>query len=370
MKIRHFIFTSFFYISIIFFIFFYIENSVYTFGIYNYQISLPLSVWILLVLCVFFLISLIFISLIVARYKFAESKLKGDLNRLINQIRMQIINNNHEFKILNPNLKTISNALKNFEFKFKDSMNGYIKTENLNFDKTLQIIQDISYGINVDLKKNDLNESSIYFAQNIKNSLNSNPSHLVAFNVIKDGINLPISLDSENLINEIYFLAWKEILKNPNTLNKVLKLPNIHCNYQIVELIVESKDVFLSQSDMLYIFKSAALDEVQYLHIAINLFKKIDIENIDFWLSIFEKLSKEDSLSIYSYFYILLDIGKISEAVDLKSHFPKDDYLPVSLFIELKNKGYPLLVFFDPLLYRKQKLENTKQTSQVIEYGN
>ena len=59
--------------------------------------------------------------------------------------------------------------------------------------------------------------------------------------------------------------------------------------------------------------------------------------------------------------------------MDLKQQYPKDDFLPVSAFSTLKEKGYPLLVFFDPLLYRARKQEKVPTENvamKQIDYVN
>ena len=119
----------------------------------------------------------------------------------------------------------------------------------------------------------------------------------------------------------------------------------------------------LSASEIARLCKLTSLSEREYLSMVIELCKFVNSSNIAFWLDVFESLSKEVEKSVFAYFYLLLEVGKTSEAMELKKQYPKDDYLPVSAFMALKDKGYPLLVFFEPLLFRSNKHKKASVTS-------
>ena len=132
-------------------------------------------------------------------------------------------------------------------------------------------------------------------------------------------------------------------------------------------------EINISKEVLINVCKSVSLNEKEYLGLAIAVCELLQQNNINFWLHVFETLSKEVESSVFAYFYILLEVGKTDEAMDLKQQYPKDDFLPVSAFSTLKEKGYPLLVFFDPLLYRSHKLEKSKpitQNTMQLDYKN
>lgn len=349
MKIRYYFGVAIVYILLCLFGIYYLTD-------YKYQLQLPyfggidltlsVGLWICLLLVVLLLISIISMSIFVIEYKFKAMKQNRDYSKIIAQIREQMLFNPIKERVFGDNnYKELHTILNKFTLVPKlDSQNS----KNEKIESIFKIFDKINSGECEDAKSINLAENHPSYLINLKNMASSSASN--AYKVLEENIKADI-----NTILEIHKIAWSTLLnsKNIKLLSKALKLPGVMINFDILNNIVnaETNENIFNKDEIIFLFQKAKLNDREYLNIAINLSKNFKEENISLWLSIFDKLSKTDENSIFSYFYILLTVGKTNEALELKEQFQKQEYLSVLAFNDLKNKGYPLLLFFEPFIY-------------------
>lgn len=369
MKIRYFLGFAILYIAILTGYAFYINKEQYTLHntlFIDFSITLPIALWICLPMLILLLLTWLFLSINLVITKFKHISFNRDTDKIIAQIEEQMLGNEVKDRIyVNSNFKIISKILKRFYLLPNLQSN---LTNNEKFDQSFNVFNEIKKG--VEITKTKLNPRHPYFNVNVKNTLKNNPQK--ALDILKQ--NLSDDLLAKNIYENtnsqiIYEVAWQTLLqeKNIKTITKALALSDPHLNFlSLVDLMLlcVKGELTLNKNLLVQTCKNAKLNEQKYLSLAIQVCKNFNQSNINFWLDVFENLSREVEESVFAYFYVLLEVGKTSEAMDLKKQYPKNDFLPISAFISLKDEGYPLLVFFDPLLYRANKAQK-KQIQQI-----
>lgn len=359
MKLRYFIGFAIVYIALVTIYAFYVTQDTFTLHNtlwFDFVLTLPLAVWLCLPMVVLLLITWIFMSIGAVVVQFKKMSLNRDVDKIITQIDEQMLGNAGNDRVFsNVRLKELSKILKRFYLLPNLSSN---LSNNEKFDNNFAQLKDIEQGGEV--PKIKLNAAHPLYRKNLENGVNVDSNK--ALNVLKtplDSMNA-FSLYQNAQSYEVYSFAWEKIIesKSAKLIEKALNLSPNHLNFANISKIIESNfadSMKLKDELLISALKALNLSEREYLSLAINLAKNLSENNINSVLSFFERLSKEAENSVFAYFYMLLEVGKTSEASELKSHYPKNDYLPISAFLELKEKGYPLLVFFDPLYFRENK---------------
>lgn len=359
MKIRYFLGIVILYIAIVVGYVFYLMPGEYTLTnqhLITFSFTLPIALW--------FGISLIGLLLIIGIYAlitlFGGAYKKFLFNRDINKLTMQIKEAAlgeipKERLFATKDIRQISDILK--RFYLIPNLNSS-NTQNVKFDALFTDFQQIVNG--VESKNLKLHSKNPLYFQNLKNSMSHDAQKSLEI-LTMDIHNEPNGHEFYSIcVQDIYNVAWDNILqsKNNKILKRALQLTNMRLSAGIVKkicLLRIQEENNLDSKEIVRLCKMTNLSEREYLDIVISLCRFVNSGNISFWLDVFEQLSKEVEKSVFAYFYLLLEVGKTNEALDLKKQYPKNDYLPVSAFIALRDKGYPLLVFFEPLLYRANK---------------
>lgn len=360
MKIRYFMGFAILYIAIVTGYGFYVTTDKYELHNtlwFDFSLTLPIALWLALPMVVLLICAWLFMSINMVIYRFKNMSLRRDIDKVIAQVYEQALGNDVRDRIFaNNDLRELSRILKRFYF-LPNLQSSTANNEKI--DSLLYAFIDIENGI--ESSKLKINPKHPLFNSNAKNAIQHDPQK--ALEILKQNFDiesLGYKLYKNACGNAVYSAAWTVILesKNSKIVDKALRLANTHITFEIalqLALMCAKEEITISQDMLIQILRNAHLNEREYLTFAIQICKNFNQNTINFWLSIFEVLSKEIENSVFGYFYILLEVGKTNEAMDLKKQYPKDDYLSVSAFNMLKEKGFPLLVFFDPLLYRSNK---------------
>ena len=369
MKVKYFLSIAIVYIALVLAYVFYAVGGDYTLNngfLIDFSVDLPVALWIcipLVGLLVIALICMVINALVLAYRNFS---LRRDMERISSQIREASLGEDPRDRVFKtPELGQVSRMLRRFHLSPNLQSE---KSDHPKLDSVFSDLKNIKDGLEV--SKLDLSPKSPLYIQNLKNSMKDDAHR--SLQILRSGV--PVIEASEPGRNEdqsvqsLYELAWENILdsKSSRPLKRALQLDDMRLSPSILEKIclfqIQGR-LGLSASEIARLCKLTSLSEREYLSIVIELCKFVNSSNIAFWLDVFESLSKEVEKSVFAYFYLLLEVGKTSEAMELKKQYPKDDYLPVSAFMALKDKGYPLLVFFEPLLFRANKHKKAPATS-------
>ncbi|RDU64951.1 hypothetical protein CQA53_07295 [Helicobacter didelphidarum] len=360
MRIRYFLVFGIIYIALIGGYTFYIIRDNYSLNNtlwIDFSVTLPIAVWMCLPIIALFFMAWFFMALNTLILKFKGMSFNRDVDKIITQIYEQMLGNDSRDRIFaNHRFKEVSRVLKRFYLlpHFESNPAG-----NKQIDDTFDMMLEIQN--NTSIPKIKLHTKHPLFLKNAKNMISNDAQK--AFETLKQDFSqdtLAHKLYKEINTQSIYDAAWTVLIENKNSklINKILNLNNIHMSFDvIIKLILHcaNNTIEIQQDSIIKICKNINLSEKEYLNLAIQLSKVLNENNVNFYLNLFEKLSKEIEASVFAYFFLLLEVSKTSEAMELKKQYPKNDFLPVSAFCALKDQGYPLLVFFDPLLYRANK---------------
>ncbi len=364
MKIRYFFAFACIYLVLIGAYTFYITADYYTLTntlLVGFSITLPIALWLCLPAALLFVFALLFMSFAALVQQFKNMALHRDIEKIFAQIQEQMLGNTIKDRVFSrTELKILAKTLQRFELL------PNTKKPDANYEKIDTLFHafiEIQNGAND--SKIRLNPSHPLYKINAKNAIKDDAQK--ALEILKQDFNVNMigeNLYTQNNAQAIYDKAWETLLNGQaKTLQKALSLTNNHLTFAILVQLMQAcakGNIDIQKDVITQICKSATLTEREYLTLVIAVCQSLHQNNINMWLHVFESLSKEIEESVLAYFYILLEVGKTGEAMDLKQQYPKDDFLPVSAFIALKDKGYPLLVFFDPLLYRARKTEKSQ----------
>ncbi|STQ86085.1 hypothetical protein LS73_005925 [Helicobacter muridarum] len=360
MKTRYFLVAIILYIAVVIGYIFYVTQDYYTLTneiLIHFSFTLPIAAWFAMALGGVVIIVLMYVILnwFVCTYK--KFIINRDLNKITSQIIELALGESPKQRTFTTNdIKQISAMLDRFYLVPNLESSD---TKNQKLDSIFNELKQISNGS--ESKYIKLNVRNPLYLQSLRNFMGDDPQK--SLEVLMMNIQDKSAMETNISIQDVYDLAWDNILKSKNAkiIKKALQLNSAHISSDIIKKIcllrIQDKNALLPE-EIINICKMANLNEREYLDIVISLCHYVNSNNISFWLDIFDKLSKEVERSVFAYFYFLLEVGKTNEAMDLKKQYPKNDYLSVSAFIALRDKGYPLLVFFDPLLYRANKPES------------
>lgn len=370
MKIRYFFSFALLYLLLIGAYAFYISTDYYTLQntfLVEFSITLPVALWVCLPAAFLFVFALLFMSFVSLMQKFKSMTLNRDIEKIFTQIQEQMLGNPVREKVFsNAGLKTLSKVLQ--RFVLLPDMNSHNASYE-KVDSVFNIFKEIENGGSD--SKIRLNPLHPLYSLNIRNAIKDDAQR--ALDILKQDFSKDSAGPNPYLQNNtqiIYDKAWNVVLNGqPKILQKALSLDKNYLTYTTLLGLVKTcakNNINIQKDMMIQTCKKVKMSEREYLGLAIAVCELLRQDNINFWLSIFESLSKEVEQSVLAYFYILLEVGKTNEAMELKQQYPRDDFLPVSAFNTLKEKGYPLLVFFDPLLYRSRKQEKVSTDNVVI----
>lgn len=345
MKLKYYVLMGVIYIASVFGGLYYINSDEYTLN--DLGISLPIPVWIVLPLVVFFLLSIMHMMSVAVLQAVRRYRFKRDYAKLVNQIFQQMMF--HDVKsrpYSDAKFKELSDIISKFvlipKLDSKDSNNREI-------DEMFDNFRNINKGSVVTI--NNINSQHPYFLINLKNM--SSDYHN-AYNILSMKLENSCYVDCA----EINYMAWDALMQSDNKklINKVLANDVIFC-FEVAKkvLLFQSDRLVLSSDVIVEVLKKSSLSSKQYLELIFIIRDKLKPENIQFWLDVYDRMSKLDEKSVFAYFYLLLEVGKTDEAKYLKSQFPREEYLSISAYMDLKDRGYPLLLFFDPLYYMEHK---------------
>lgn len=296
MKIKSFIFASIIYIAFIGGFAFFLDLGDYTLSIESFSLTLPIAIWFVAPLLIFFILALLhlsFYSLFNAfrfRHFFKDAdKFEDFANDLLLEKKSKISFHTKEFK----RVCEIAKSLKTQE-----------KIPNLNqFNEILDTIKKIHDGEYVNLGKFKLENNNILSIQNEKNHLNKDISY--AYNKIKN-IN--------HIKDELEQTAF-ELLLEKGTYEQIKNVKIPKNSQQVLNLIqrFKNKNLELSPVEFEVLLQNSNLDEKEYLKIAKM---SVNLLNPDAILNIFLKIKNQKSEALRAYLYLLAEFSMFDELLE------------------------------------------------------
>ncbi len=324
MKLKYYFVFSIIFLALIFIITYSITQESYDIG---FGFSLPVALWVCLVVGVFFICSILFFFVFWAKIFVEKSIDNMDFDTLIKQI----ITKDYTSKIKNQNLAKLSRILQRYDLKpnLQSQESSHPK-----IDKIFKLLQNVKDGSYEEIEKYGFKEFNEINDKNY--SLKSNKN---ALEILKDSSKSP----------EVRQFALHAICdsKKDKDIQKALEYAQDHEEcisknivYKIIDIYDEAR---LDSTEIGKCCKSAGFESADYIRLA----KKLQlILDPDKWMKFFADLANIDSKAQKAYLFTLLELEMISKALD---EIKGDDgeFIEIRAYIDLKKakKNYPLNIF-------------------------
>nr|WP_317403445.1 hypothetical protein [uncultured Helicobacter sp.] len=337
MKLKYYVVFSFVFMFIMGLYVYSLESQSYTYSLpfSTAQLTLPVAVWILGIVLVFFIMTLIFFASAWAKEMLEDYHRKNDYDKLLTQINEQALNQSIKDRVYKRKaFGDLSKILQRFYLKPRlDSMESF----NRKIDSLFETYKDVMSGKVVDLKKYHLSKDNKFNLQNLKNKIKAN---------YKNGFNL---LD-EDYPNELQSYAILEILKNGDSkdLNKlVAQLPNLTLDKALVQELLQVYLKYPNTIETKHLsesFKNVGCEAFEYIQYAKE---SKGILSPDEWIRFFEECADNDEKAEMALFYVLFELEMIDKAKERHKSHAKGEYTAIDAYLDLKasGKNYPFDIF-------------------------
>lgn len=336
MKFKYYISALFVFIVLLGLYVYSLSGESYSFAIplSTQIITLPVAVWFIIPVIVFFII-VGFLD-IGGSYRMwrKRTKYKRDYKLILEQIENQLLNKDVPLKQPTMNrYKSLSILLNNLTLDIKDGI--ALKSGEARLDELIELLGDLKRGEYVNLKKFNPSEKSAFLRKNIFNQIHSDEKF--ATEVLKKA-----SYD-EQYKRE----AFKKLLSQGETKTIKQFIGEIKFNKEIANEMLGmcyAKKMDFSNDEIAQLCAEVEYSKEDYLLLAQKLKECYEPAT---WVSLFENLANKDELAEMAYFYVLLELEMIDEAKERLNTYPQNELLKVRAYLDLKDLGkkYPLELF-------------------------
>ena len=310
------------------------ERYTYHIPFSPYTITLPLAIWFVIPVLLFFIVIVCLRLGGIYRMWRRENKYKNDYKLLLEQIENQLLDKKVSLK--QPSMdcyKRLSILLDNLTFGVKEGV--LAKSGESRLDELLEILGDLKKGKDVNLKRFSLPNNSSFMRQNTFNQIENDEKF--ALEVLK----------KSHFDNEYKQAAFKKILDKGATKDIKHFLSEVKMNKDLADTMLGmcyAKKIQLNNEEIAKLCKEVEYTKEDYLHLAQKIKKCYEP---GLWVSLFENLANEDEKAEMAYFYVLLDLEMLDEAKERLNTYPQNEFLKIRAYLDLKSVGkkYPLELF-------------------------
>ncbi|PAF50130.1 hypothetical protein BKH43_05840 [Helicobacter sp. 13S00401-1] len=357
MKLRYFIIIGIIYIVCICGFLFYTQHVDYTITSIAgkaVHISMPIALWIAIILVVLFIIALIFMTSNKIAQTLKRLRYKREYAKLLAQINTQSLGGHTKtLSFSTDEFKSLSLILA--RFSFKPLLNSQA-SGNAHIDALFDSLHSLQTEGSLKDTKLNLDVHNVFYEKYLIASLkNGSKKPLDVLNMSYPDVDL----------SKAYLQAWEEMIKDSKKeskdITKTLSQSTPKMDYEIAKMLFTKSiegSLELSHDSMLKILSLYNFNAKEFFNLVDSLLSSLTPGNINFYLSIFEEALKKNENMTIGYIYLLLEIGKSSEAKDFISHYPKGHFPIFEAYLELKDKRYNLKSFFEPFSTHNVNIPN------------
>lgn len=297
----------------------------------EYEIVLPVAVWIVLPVAVFFTIVCVAALVNKVRAFLFSSRVRHDYAKLIEQIYTQTIGTHESLNFKNPKIDEISRVLQRFELK---PLPNTVPSGVDKIDAFLNAYKALSEGEVVDMRQFRVPNDSPLVALERQNRLAKNPQY--ALEILKRNTE---SADTKRS-------ALLALLQT--TTDVAPYIANVEINDELARALLESmlgKQLGFD-SDKAEAFVQLAHYDAKQILVFMRRLKKI--LSPDMWLAFAEQVANKNEEAELAYLYVLADLEMIEQLKERLKHHTPEEFVAVRAFVELRENGknYPLQAFF------------------------
>lgn len=335
MKFKYYIGFGILFIIIIGIYVYTLDSGNYPVSMPNQTLNLPVALWVVIIILIFFILSLIFFLGEWVRGIFTKFNNNKDFNKIIDQIISQNTQKNfetHSFK--NERYSLLSKIIARFDLVPNlDSP----KSSHYKIDKLFEGYSQINQGNEVDVRKFQLDEDNEFFIKNAQNKMQKDLKFCL--DVLRGSLKVKLKK-----------YAFLEIVQkgNEKDIQKALDLSKSFFDKNMFKELFKTyskNKINLNNDDMSNLCKNVQYNESDYLNLAKE---SKNFFSPDEWLKIFGFFADKDENAEKSYLYVLLELEMIDLVNERLSRYPKNQFLIINAYLDLKKigKNYPLDEFF------------------------
>lgn len=303
-----------------------LEFGEYTFSMFDYSLTLPIAIWVVMPLALLAFVTYLHIIFYGLVKYFKLKALDYDMDALFSLIESKLLEKENKSNFRTKRFKELSNVLNQLEIKPSREI---FSSSNEELNKIVSSIQSIKDGKYVSEKSIKVQESSTLGKQNLLNKINEQVDF--ALDVVKK---------SENYDFDTVKQAFLKVLseKSMTTIKKVYK--NVNFDKELVSKLFEkdreNSEFGFENSEIIDIVKNVKLTKDDYLEMAKNYKSTLNPDKI---IDLFEKLSNQNEEATTAYLFVLSEFEMIDKLREVLANTNENEYVSFKALVDLKDCG-------------------------------
>ena len=303
-----------------------LEFGEYTFSMFDYSLTLPIAIWVVMPLALLAFVTYLHIIFYGLVKYFKLKALDYDMDARFSLIESKLLEKENKSNFRTKRFKELSNVLNQLEIKPSREI---FSSSNEELNKIVSSIQSIKDGKYVSEKSIKIQENSTLGKQNLLNKINEQVDF--ALDVVKK---------SENYDFDTVKQAFLKVLseKSMTTIKKVYK--NVNFDKELVSKLFEkdreNSEFGFENSEIIDIVKNVKLTKDDYLEMAKNYKSTLNPDKI---IDIFEKLSNQNEEATTAYLFVLSEFEMIDKLREVLANTNENEYVSFKALVDLKDCG-------------------------------
>ncbi|QEZ88667.1 hypothetical protein [Aliarcobacter cibarius] len=303
-----------------------LEFGEYTFSMFDYSLTLPIAIWVVMPLALLAFVTYLHIIFYGLVKYFKLKALDYDMDALFSLIESKLLEKENKSNFRTKRFKELSNVLNQLEIKPSREI---FSSSNEELNKIVSSIQSIKDGKYVSEKSIKIQENSTLGKQNLLNKINEQVDF--ALDVVKK---------SENYDFDTVKQAFLKVLseKSMTTIKKVYK--NVNFDKELVSKLFEkdreNSEFGFENSEIIDIVKNVKLTKDDYLEMAKNYKSTLNPDKI---IDLFEKLSNQNEEATTAYLFVLSEFEMIDKLREVLANTNENEYVSFKALVDLKDCG-------------------------------
>lgn len=332
MNSRRFIIYSVIYAILVALAVYSVNPSEYTITIFEYSLSLPVAIWVVIpvvIFAIFATLHILYHGLLVFKFKRA---LKKDEHTYQEMVRSVLLSQNFSKDFKTSVYDLASNITKKLSPWGSD-----INVDNAQLREIFEIIEGIKSGEVLDIKRYRLDKENPIVLNNELNKIEKLPNHYIEV------------LKNKNLYNEELVKKAYAKLINVGDFEHIRRYSmNIRTPKDVEKILnrFKSDDIKLNSDEIFEILNDPNIDSQMFVNFADILSAKL---SPDAYLEIFKKLKETYPQAENAYIFVLFELSMIDSVREILQNSAPNEFrgFKVLLFLKEQSKIAPTSLFID-----------------------
>ncbi len=311
------------------------NGGMFTLSFFGVPVSLYIAVWVILPAAVIIIASVLHILFYNVKGYFSYRNLQKDYKNYIQYSKARILGVDSSAEFKTKWFKLPVKMLKHFKF---DATKDPSDIEDEEIKNTILDLKKIENGESIELKKYKLSKDNYFVKKNMLNKLTKDKKY--SEEILKNCTDKESKICKKAFEIYVTFANYENIRKQGYKVTKDIF-------EKLLERMVDKDDLFKMDSDEIFeLIKEFKYTKQEFLKLA-KKFKKV--LNPEATISLFEKLSNENELSLQAYLYILFEFQMIDKAREILENVGKNECEKFKYFLFLRDAGknFDIDLFFD-----------------------